>query len=287
MLLGRPAAERSADRHDDRGGEDERRGVDGEERRRRRADGEHRAAEQRPDEVAGRARRADQRVRARHVLRGARRPAARPPTQARTAPARPTRRRAGRRARAACVAVAAIASETRTPRRGRRRSSTARRSKWSPIQPANGADSNRRDDAREDRGGDPQRRAGLAVDRRDERDVCGRAAAERDEPGESEAARDPHASCSHRRASAAVAVLARLAAELVGVGGEEVVQLVGLPDVVEVVDLRRVRGSLDRRQPRVPDRRRRQPLVAARVVRRVGSRVRPSSAAACRATPRP
>ena len=48
---------------------------------------------------------------------------------------------------------------------------------------------------------------------------------------------------------------------------EEVVHLVRLAHEIEVVDLRRMRGCLDRRQARVRDRRRRQPGELARVVR--------------------
>ena len=66
--------------------------------------------------------------------------------------------------------------------------------------------------------------------------------------------------------SAAEAVLARLAQELVRVGGEEVMALVGLADEVEVVDAGRMSGGADRREARVRDRRRRQPAEAARVV---------------------
>ena len=61
------------------------------------------------------------------------------------------------------------------------------------------------------------------------------------------------------RGTASNAVVAR---------GEEVVQVVGLAREVEVVDLRRVRGRLDRGEAGVRDRRRRQARPVARVVRR-------------------
>ena len=57
-------------------------------------------------------------------------------------------------------------------------------------------------------------------------------------------------------------------------GREEVVDLVGLADEVEVVDLRRMRGGADRRQPGVGDRRRRQAGELARVVRVVALQLR-------------
>src|SRR5918996_4887686 len=75
-------------------------------------------------------------------------------------------------------------------------------------------------------------------------------------------------------ASAAVAVLAGLGVELRLAGREEVVHLVRLAHEEEVVLARRMRRRLDRRQPRVRDRRRRQPRELARVVRVVALELR-------------
>src|SRR5215218_5694427 len=66
-----------------------------------------------------------------------------------------------------------------------------------------------------------------------------------------------------------VAVLANLRAELLFVGCEEMADAVGLPQVVEVVPRRRPGGSSHRRDARIPDRGRRKPREAPRVVPRV------------------
>src|SRR5918994_3093749 len=74
--------------------------------------------------------------------------------------------------------------------------------------------------------------------------------------------------------SAAVAVFGEVPEELVLVGREEVVDAVGLAGEEQVVDLRRMRRGLHRREAGVRDRRRRQPVDLPRVVRAVRVEVR-------------
>src|SRR5205809_6820302 len=84
--------------------------------------------------------------------------------------------------------------------------------------------------------------------------------------GESECATGCPSRATCRVTVLPVAVLRQELVVRVPARGEEVMAVILLARVVEVVDVRRVGGRTDRREPRIRDRRRRQTVVEARVV---------------------